>query len=66
MAKSFSVQVGDFVEVPSVTASCDVVAIQDVKNPDDGNILIVRDSKGREFDVCEAWVKVLAMAKRKV
>jgi hypothetical protein len=64
MAKSFSVEVGDFVEVPSVMNACDVISIQSPKNRDDGNILIVRDTKGNEFDVCEAWVKVLATAKK--
>lgn len=62
MAKSFTVEVGAFVEIPSVSGVCDVMSVQSPKNMDDGNILIVKDSHGREYDVCEAWVRVLAMA----
>ena len=64
MAKSFTVSIGDFVEVPSMTGTLDVVAVHSPLNMDDGNILIVRDSKGRESDVCEAWVRVLCPAKK--
>lgn len=64
MAKSFSVSVDSFVEIPSVSGVCEVVGIVSPKNMDDGNWLIVKDSKGREYDVCEAWVRVLATAKK--
>ena len=64
MAKSFSVDVDTLVEVPKVSGMCEVIGVQSSKNMDDGNILLVRDNKGREFDVCEAWVKVMATFKK--
>jgi len=66
MAKSFSVEIGDFVEVLSGKMKGEILDVVDRHSSeilDDGFVLTVRNNNGQTIQIPEVWVKVLATAK---
>lgn len=63
MAKSFSVQVGDFVELTTGEV-CDVEAVTSTGCLDNGQALTVRTPSGKILNVSEVWVKILCPVKK--